>query len=142
TPTSSTPTTLATPLAQSSRSTAKPGRIISPLATRESPEMARGEEPRSSPLGRLLPLLDPGGLSTQLSQIVELCPTNLALANHLDFVEAWRVGQEGTLDAHVVGDSANGEGGAGTTAMTAEHDAFELLNALAVAFDNANRDPD
>ena len=86
---------------------------------------------------RLTALTDAGMPADLLAQVEELCPAHLAVAQHLDLVDARSVHEEGALDADPVGDATHGEAGRETDlALERDHNALEHLDALAGAFND------
>src|ERR1700677_4575834 len=52
--------------------------------------------------GSIAALLDPGRLTAQVAQVVELGPADTAVRDQLDLVDRGAVHGEGTLDAHAI----------------------------------------
>ena len=55
-------------------------------------------------------LFDLGTLAHAAAQIIELCPADLTIANHLNVVNGRRVNRENLLHAHAIGNAADGDG--------------------------------
>src|SRR4051794_28604526 len=91
--------------------------------------------------GRAL-LLDLRGLPAEITQVVQLRPTDIAHAVELDLADDRRVHRERALDADAEAHLADGEGLAHARALAADHDALEDLQALARALDHAHVDLD
>src|SRR6184192_2560163 len=79
-------------------------------------------------------LSDAGTLPNFPSKVIQLGSAHLAVADQVDPVDPRRVQQEATLDSYTVGDAANSKGLFGAAAPAPDHDAFEDLHPLAVAF--------
>ena len=87
-------------------------------------------------------LADLGSLAGTLPEVVELRPADDAVTDHLDAADAGAVIGEGTLHAHAVGDTADGEGLADAAALHLDDDAFEVLQTLVGAFHDLHVHPD
>ena len=85
-------------------------------------------------------LLDLSGLTGPLTEVVQLRPADNAVANDLDPADAGAVVGESPLNANAVADSADCEALADTAALHLNHDTFEVLEPLAVAFNNLDED--
>src|SRR5580700_292534 len=80
----------------------------------------------------LTPLPNPSVAADLLAQVEELCPAHLAVAKHLDPVDARSMHQEGALDADTMGDAANCETRRQPDlALERDDHALEHLDALA-----------
>src|SRR4051794_39623013 len=75
-------------------------------------EPSHGVVPKPSKHRRshLAPLLDLGGLPTQVAEVVQLRPADVTTGHDLDLLEDRRVEREGSLDTDAEGDLADGEG--------------------------------
>ena len=87
-------------------------------------------------------LLDLGGLTGPLTEVVKLGPADYAVAYNFDLADTRAVVGESPLNTNTVADAANGEALADTAALHLDNDAFEVLEPLAVAFNNLYIDPD
>ena len=98
---------------------------------------------RLSPLSLSLSelLLDLGALAHAATQVVQLRTPDSAVANHLDRGNRGRVDGEDLLHAHAVRDAADGDGLLDAAVLLGDHSALEGLDALALAFLDANGDP-
>lgn len=76
----------------------------------------------------------------EATEVVELGATDAALLNHFELGDFRRRFEENTLDAHAVGVLANREGAAAAAVGLRDHDAFEGLNTLFLAFFDADVD--
>src|SRR5260370_24711518 len=74
--------------------------------------------------------LDAGGFAPQVAQIVQPCPANFTLANHLDRADGGRMEWEDAFDAYAKTDPAYRKRGTGRAALLGDHHAFECLQAL------------
>src|SRR5579862_3531367 len=87
--------------------------------------------------------VEPGRFARQSAQIVEAGAAYAVSREHLQLVDSRRMHRKDSLDADAVRNLANGEGRAVGAAIYFDHDAFEGLDALLLAFDdldvNANR---
>src|SRR5207244_10459598 len=83
-----------------------------------------------------------GTLSDFSSQVVQLSPAHLAVADDVDLVDARRVQQEAALDSDPMSDPADGKGLFGATTPAADHDAFEDLHSFAGALHRFGLHPD
>src|SRR3954466_6920629 len=90
----------------------------------------------------LAPLLDLGGLPTEVAQVVQLGPADVAAGHDLDLLEDRRVERERPLDTHAEGDLADREGAADAGALHPDHHALEDLDAGARAFGDLDVDLD
>src|SRR5829696_1559856 len=88
-----------------------------------------GPEADASAGGPLL--LDLGGATDAVPQVVELGPAHVAPGQHLDALEDGRVDREGPLDAHAEAHLADREGLAHAGALALDDDALEHLHPLA-----------
>src|SRR5918998_408806 len=88
----------------------------------------------------LLP--DPGGLSAQRAQVIQLCAAHPAPAHQIDRRDGGAVHGEETLDPNTRGDLPNGEGLADPTSALGDHHAFKRLETLLVSLADSNHDPD
>src|SRR4051794_22272183 len=110
----------------------------------DPPESGRGWPGRgcwgngASARDRLPLLLDLGGLAAQLAEVVQLRPADVTAGDDLDLLDDRGVHREGPLDADAEAHLAHGEGLPGATALPADHDALEDLDAGAVALDHAD----
>jgi hypothetical protein len=75
-------------------------------------------------------------LTAQLAEVVQLGTTNVTARDQLDLLENWGVYWEGTLNAYLEGNLANGEGLADTVARATDYCALENLNTAAVTFND------
>src|ERR1700759_2551349 len=91
--------------------------------------------------GVLAALADPGGLTAQLAQVVELGPADLAAGHGLDLVDRRAVHREGALDAHAVADLPHREGLADAPGLTPDDHALEDLDTGAVTLLDPDVDP-
>src|SRR5664280_3381918 len=85
-------------------------------------------------------LLDLGGLPAQITKVVQLGATDVAVRVDLDLGDRGGVHGERTLDAHTETDLANGEGLLEARALTADDDALEDLDTGARTLDHAHVD--
>src|SRR5262249_45668662 len=76
------------------------------------------------------------GLAGEVAQVVELRASDATAAHDFHALDARRVQGEGPLDAHAVGDAADGEGGPRPFAALADDDALERLQPLLLALDD------
>src|SRR5690606_2195454 len=67
-------------------------------------------------------------LAAKVAQVVELCATNVTTGDDLNAVKHRAVYREGTLDANLEADLANGEGFANACTGAANNHALEDLN--------------
>ena len=74
-------------------------------------------------------LLDLSCLAEALTQVVQLCTANLALADSFDHCNIGRVQGENLLAANAVGNAANGDGLGDAAMLTSNDGALEHLNA-------------
>src|SRR5437660_5603404 len=74
--------------------------------------------------------LDAGGFAPQVAQIVQPCPANFTLANHLNRADCRRMEWEDAFDAYAKTDPAHSEGGTGGPALLGNHHTLECLEAL------------
>src|SRR5664279_261202 len=81
-------------------------------------------------------LLDLGGLTAQIAQVVQLGPANVAAGDQLDAVQVRRVNGKGALHADAETDLANGEGLADTATLPADHMTGEDLDTRTRALDD------
>ena len=77
-----------------------------------------------------------GRFAGALAQVKELCAAHNAVTNELDAPDARAVVGEGSLYAYAVGNTADGKALADAAALDLDDNAFKVLEALAVAFDN------
>src|SRR5215472_1483510 len=82
------------------------------------------------------PLADAGVAPDLAAQIVKPALTDVAVAQHIDLVDARRVNHEGPLDSNTVRHATHREVPSGTCAGDADHSAFEHLDAFARALDD------
>jgi hypothetical protein len=80
--------------------------------------------------------LDLGLLTAQFAEVVQLGTANVTAGNELDLLNHWGVNWEGTLDANLEGDLADGEGLANAVARATNGNALENLYTAAVTFDD------
>src|SRR5690606_3408467 len=83
-------------------------------------------------LGQLF--LDARGFAGQVAQVVQLGFAYVTATLDAQAVDQRRVGLEGTLDTNTAGDLAHGEGAVQAAVTLGDHDAFEGLQTLTVAF--------
>ena len=81
--------------------------------------------------------LDLRSLADLVAEVVQLGTTDLTAAGNLDMVNLRGMYREGALNANVEADLADREGLARGSALTANHDALEHLDALTVTFGDA-----
>src|SRR5512138_1991453 len=94
-------------------------------------------------LAAALLLVEAGRLALQLAQVEEAGAADLAVAEHLDLVDARAVHREHALDADAVAHLPHGEHrAAGRALPVRHHDALEDLDALLVAFLDLRVDAD
>src|SRR6202171_5825876 len=79
-------------------------------------------------------LADAGVLAHLGTQVVEPALAHIAMAQHIDLVDARRVDHESSLDADAVSHAPHGEVHAQAAAGHPDHGAFEHLDALACPF--------
>src|SRR6184192_4761025 len=79
-------------------------------------------------------LSDAGTLPNFPSKVIHLGSAHLAVADQVDPVDPGRVQQEATFDPNAMRDAADSEGLFGAAASAPDHDAFEDLHTLAIAF--------
>ena len=87
---------------------------------------------------KLNSLLDLCSLAEAVTQVVQLCTTNLALTDSLDHCNVGRMQGENLLAADAVGNTTNGDGLSDTAALTSDDGAFENLDTLTRAFLDAH----
>src|SRR5438105_6738646 len=136
-PTSSVPATARKPKSRSRRSTDDNS------ATRANSAKRRAWR-RSSAVGflALTLLFDARGFAAEISEVVELCASDPAMAFNLDLIDGRRVEGKHPLHAHAAGNLAHGEHLPGAAALARDHQALEDLDALFVAFFDLDVDPD
>src|ERR671910_1230541 len=88
----------------------------------------------------LLP--DPGGLSAQRAQVIQLRAAHPAPAHQVDRGDGGAMHGEETLDADTRGDLPHGERLADPAATLGDDHAFERLEPLLVSLADSNHDPD
>ena len=86
-------------------------------------------------------LFDLGGLAGAAAQVEQLGPAHLAVTDDLHLLNEGRVDGEHALHADAVGSAADGEGLGDAAVLLGDHSALEGLDALALAFLDANGDP-
>src|SRR5262249_26391727 len=84
---------------------------------------------------------DAGRLAHAAAQVVQPRATHLAVAHHLDLVDARRVHEERALHPHSVGDAAHRDVAPQTSARDTDDQALEDLDALASALHHLGVDP-
>lgn len=92
-------------------------------------------------LGTLVPgvfFLDPGGLTAEFTQVVELCPADTAAADDVNVIDDRCVKREDTLDADAEAHLADRHGLAGTAVLAGNHNALKDLDTLLVTFLDAD----
>ena len=87
---------------------------------------------------RLDALLNLSCLAHTITQVVQLCTTDLALTDGLDHSNVGRVHGENLLAAHAVGDTTNGDGLTDAAVLTGDNGAFEHLDTLTRTFLDAH----
>ena len=87
-------------------------------------------------------LLDLGSLAHTVTQIVQLCTTNLALTDGLDHCNVGSVQGENLLAANTVGDTANGDALSDAAVLLSNDGALEDLDTLTSAFLDLHVDAD
>src|ERR1700676_635018 len=85
---------------------------------------------------------DTGGFAREFAQVVELRASHFAPAQHLDLFDSRRMEWEDALDADAIGDLAYGKVRAIAAAADLDHEAFEGLDALLFALDDADLESD
>ena len=85
-------------------------------------------------------LFDLCPLTNALTQVVQLCTTDLAAANCLNGDDGRRVYGEDLLAADTIGDAADGDGLVDATVLLGDDGAFKSLVALTAAFLYADGD--
>ena len=89
---------------------------------------------------RVAALGDAGRLAGAAAQIIELGAADGAAADDLDRIDVRRIEREDALDALAEADLADGEAGADALVRAGDADAFEILDAGALAFDDLDAD--
>src|SRR5437660_12914288 len=74
--------------------------------------------------------LDTGGLAPEIAQVIQPCPANFTLPNHLNRADGWRMERENELDADAKTDPAHRKCGARRAALLGDHHTFECLVAF------------
>src|ERR1700676_510144 len=85
---------------------------------------------------------DTGGFAREFAQVVELRAAHFAPAQHLDLFDSRRMEREDALNADAIGDLTHGKVRAITAAANLDDEAFEGLDALLFALDDADLEPD
>src|SRR5579871_5522209 len=85
-------------------------------------------------------LVDARGFAGAAAQVVELGPPHRTAPHHLDRGDARRVERKDALDPFAVGDLAQGEVRVDPGVLAGDANAFEGLDALALALDDADAD--
>ena len=90
--------------------------------------------------GRALPsfFAEGGGLAYPVAKEVQSGAASVAVARDLDLLDARGVHEEGALDPDTRGDPPDGDLLVDAAIAHAEDGPFELLEALAIAFDHAH----
>src|SRR5258706_15153493 len=83
-------------------------------------------------------LADARPLARELAHVIELGAPHVAFALELDRVDQRGIGLEGALDALARGHLAHGERGIDAAVLLRDHHALVGLDALALAFDDAD----
>src|SRR5205085_10085535 len=83
---------------------------------------------------------DTGRLAGAATQIIELRAADGAAAHDLDRIDVRRIKREDALDALAEADLADGEAAAHAAVGAGDADAFEILDAGALAFDHLDAD--
>ena len=78
-------------------------------------------------------LLDLGALAHAATQIVQLGPADLTVADDLNGIDRGRVHREHLLHAHAVGDTADGDGLLNAAVLLSNDSTLENLDTLAGA---------
>src|SRR5207245_1010989 len=91
---------------------------------------------RGGAASKLPPLANTGLLADFAPQVIEPALADVAMAQHIDLVDARRVDEKRALDADAVGDAPHGEVLAQAAAGHADDGAFEHLDALASPLDD------
>ena len=81
-------------------------------------------------------LLNLSGLTGPLAEVVELGAAHNTMAHNFDPAYTGTVVRESPLDTDTVADAANGETLADAAALHLDNDALEVLEPLAVAFND------
>ena len=79
-------------------------------------------------------ILDLGGPADAIAKVVKLGAPDFASPNDLYATDERRMQREAALDAYAVGHTADGVSGSDAGAAPLQHDAFENLKPLALAF--------
>src|SRR5690606_1000754 len=95
---------------------------------------------RDGDLAGRLALGDPGRLAATVAQVIQLGATDDAATLHFDGVDVRRQDREATLHAFTKRNLADREGLVHAAAVTGDADAFERLDAFALAFLDAHVD--
>src|SRR5699024_2582315 len=84
----------------------------------------------------------PRRLAGAAAQVLQLCTADLALADNSHLLNKGAVDREDTLDAHAVSDAADGKGLCDAAVLLGNDGALKGLDALALAFLDADVHPD
>lgn len=89
-------------------------------------------------LGAGVALLDAGGLTAKVTQVIQFCTANLTAADDVDVIDDGRVQREDTLDADAKADLADCHGLACSAVFACDANALKSLQTLFIAFLNAD----
>jgi hypothetical protein len=78
-------------------------------------------------------------LRAESAKMIQFRAAHFSFGYKIYLRNTWRVDREDTLDAYAIRDLADGHRFVQSRAATRDHDALEMLDALFIALDDANR---